>query len=281
MRISNSLLLMLLALCLRLPLLAQTDSRMLPVQAESRPPLPQTDSVRLRTTATLLGVGGTNLLDTYLSQEKFSGLGLTFLSSTALEKSYARWSTVMQHEANFSLTTDRSENAKELQGDYSFFWGRLRAWHFFGDRLRLQAGGMLRANVGFVYNTVNSNNPAQARLSLLVMPAGAATYRFRLFGQAWAAHYEIQLPLAGLMFSPNYGQSYYEIFSRGNYDHNIVPTTFVSAPTFRQQAYIDWQANRRIALRVGYLGHYQQSEVNQLKTHTYGHRVMIGVVIKK
>ena len=237
----------------------------------------QTDSTRIRTTANMVGFGPTNLLDTYLSQEKFEGAGFTFLNITKKERPGKRWTTIVQHEANFSFADDRAERSEEMEGSYSIYWGRYLSLRLPAN-WKLEAGGLLNGNVGFIYNTSNSNNPAQARLSVNVMPSAIVTKPFCLFGQQFAARYEIDLPLVGLIFSPNYGQSYYEIFNRGNYDHNIVPTTFISAPSLRHQLTIDWRAGRTWDLRVGYLGNYQQAEVNNLKQHVYNHRLMIGVV---
>ena len=135
-----------------------------------------TDSTRIRTSVDMVGVGGTNILDTYLSQEKFSGTGLSYLHLSEWQNKDSRWSTIIQQEVNLSFTKDRSEKVDELQGDYGFFWGKYYNWSLFDHRLKIQAGGLINANIGFIYNTANSNNPAQGRLSANIMPSGVATY---------------------------------------------------------------------------------------------------------
>ncbi|NPD92913.1 DUF3316 domain-containing protein [Xylanibacter muris] len=235
-------------------------------------------SGKIITTSYSIGIGTTEILDTYLSQEHFSGTGITFLATSDRIRPGRKWSTTVQHQANLSATHDRADNFDELEGSYNFFWGRMRNWYLCDSHLRLQAGATGNTGIGFIYNISGGNNPAQARFHIDVRPAASAAYRFDIGRCRITAGYSFDMALAGLMFSPNYGQSYYEIFSRGDYDRNIVPTTAVSMPYFRQQLTVDINVGRKLSLRAGYLGDYQQSHVNSLKQHIYSHRFMIGFI---
>ena len=236
----------------------------------------------LRENALMLGVGYTDILDTYLSPEKYRGTDLRFMSHTRREKDSTCLVHQLLHEGSIATADNRSGNGGEIGGGYTFAYSLLRKWQMpVGScHLRLLAGGTAELSVGFLYNTRGSNNPAQARLALQLKPTVAADFDFRLFRRQqrpFTLHYEASAPLCGLMFSPNYGQSYYEIFSRGNYDHNCVPTTIASTPSLRQMLTLDFRA-LHTTWRIGYLGDWRQASVNNLKQHTYTHALVFGIV---
>jgi len=232
---------------------------------------------KIITNAQMIGIGAVNILDTYLSPEKYRGTELRYISHTLRERRDSRWSRLIVHQGNMSYSDNCSGNGGEIAGAYTFSYGVHYNWNFFDGSLNVKAGAQADVNVGFLYNTRNSNNPAQARLSLNISPSAAATYRFRLWQHNYSLRYELSVPLIGMMFSPNYGQSYYEIFSRGNYDHNIVPTTFGSTPSLRQMLTFDFSLGRT-TLRLGYMGDFQQARVNNLKYHSYSNMLFIGIV---
>lgn len=238
-------------------------------------------SNKVITNTQMLGMGAVNTLDTYLSPEEYTGTELRYISHSVRENG-TKLSRELVHQAQILSVRNRRENNNELGGFYNFQYNwqyALGQWNVGEGELRLKVGGGVDTRLGFLYNMRNSNNPAQAYGQVNIAPNAVAAYRFRLRNLPFQLRYEVQVPLLGLAFSPNYGQSYYEIFTRDNYDHNLVVTTPVSAPSLRQQLTLDFTV-RHTTFRVGYLGDYQQAKINQLRQHVWSNLLVLGIVRK-
>jgi len=225
----------------------------------------------------LFGAGATNLLDTYLSPEKYRGTDYRLSSLSERRRDTSRVSFMQMVNVSLQTADNRSSNGNLLGGLASYAFG----WHYhlqlFGERVELQVGALADLSLGFVYSTRNGNNPAQLRAAADVRPSVAATCPFRLWRVPLSARLQADAPLCGLMFSPRYGQSYYEIFYRNDYDRNLVPTTFVSTPSVRYTLSLDFPL-LGTTWRVGYMGDIRQSHVNDIKTHTWTHAAVVGFV---
>ena len=233
------------------------------------------------TNTQMFGIGNVNTLDTYLSPEEYTGTELRYVSHSIRENG-SKLSRELIHQAQILSVHNRKENNNEIGGFYNFQYNwqyALGKWNVGEGELLLKAGGGIDTRLGFLYNTRNSNNPAQAYAQMNIAPNAVLAYRFRLGNIPFQLRYEVQSPLLGLTFSPNYGQSYYEIFTRNNYDHNLVVTSPVSTPSLRQLLTIDITV-RHTTVRLGYLGDYQQAKVNQLRQHVWSNLLVLGIVRK-
>ena len=105
-----------------------------------------------------------------------------------------------------------------------------------------------------------------------------ARYAFSLCGLPMKVRLQTDIPLLGVAFGPDYGQSYYEIFSLGHYDHNVCFTHPLNAPSAHVLFTLQVPMGRRAVLSVGYDGDIRQSHVNHLKRHHWSHRFVIGYV---
>lgn len=228
---------------------------------------------RTITNAKMVGVGYQNVQDTYLSPLSYSGAEIRYMSHTMRENDSSQWSRIIINEGSASKSTDNSGNGTFLTGMYRFEYGVVRSWTLMDDNLKLSVGGEADATAGFIYNLRGGNNTAQARASLNVGPKFRALYNIKKVKLSM----EMSTPLMGLCFSPNYGQSYYEIFSRGDYDGNVVPTTFIATPSLRCIVAADVDL-LNTHWRIGWLGDYHQQKVNGLKQHIYSNDLFIGIV---
>ena len=145
------------------------------------------------------------------------------------------------------------------------------------SNFKLLAGGLIDLNGGFVYNLRNGNNPAQARAYINLDASGMAIWDLRIKNYPISLRYQVNLPFAGVMFCPNYGQSYYEIFTLGNWGGVINFTSLHNQPSLRQMLTVDFPVGRA-KMRLAYLWDAQQAKVNDIRMHTYSHVFMVGFV---
>ena len=232
---------------------------------------------RNSTAAWMVGLGSVRQLDTYLSPLEYKGIQLSTLRETQRMTHLADGRISFQSllQGAFSIAENRPATANYWGGHLNYDAG----WHYNWQPargLRLMAGGMIGAEVGCLYNDRNGNNPVQARLNADLSASAAANYTFRLRHKMLSLRYQVNIPVAGCMFSPQYGQSYYEI-SLGNRDHNVVFTHPANAFSCWQLFTLDIPL-QRYTLRSGYLCDIHQSHANHIKVHDYSHSFMIGLV---
>lgn len=228
--------------------------------------------------ATLYGAGFTNILDTYLSPMEYTGPEIRILRESMRMTKLMEGKVSVQSlfQANLSMAKNRAETSNEMAGMVN--WNYALHYQFrLTESLKILVGPMLDLNGGFIYNMRNSNNPAQAKAYINLATSGMMIYRFKIGNYPFVARYQANLPIIGVMFSPEYGQSYYEIFSLKHGGKNVLFTSLHNQPSLRQLATLDfpiWSIN----MRFGYLCDIQQAKVNQLKSHTWSHSFMIGFV---
>ena len=111
--------------------------------------------------------------------------------------------------------------------------------------------------------------------------SGMAIYHFQLFRKELTARLQLDLPLAGAMFAPEFGQSYYEIFGLGHADGVVAFTHPFNSPSWRQMLSLDiplrWR-HHSSTLRIAYTGDIYQSDINGIRCHIFRHALSLGFV---
>lgn len=236
------------------------------------------DDSRYTIRSTMYGVGHANVLDTYLSPIEYTGIELRLSrENMRMTKLFdGNVSTQSFFQSHLAYTKNPTETSNTISGLANWNYGLYYQFRI-TENLKLLAGGVGDFNLGFVYNIRNSNNPSNAKAYINLAASGMAIYHFKIKRYPMVVRYQANLPLAGIMFSPHFQQSYYEIFTLGNTSGIVRFTSLHNQPSVRQMLSLDFPVSSS-KLRVSYLCDIQQSEVNQIKSHMYSHAFMIGFV---
>jgi hypothetical protein len=227
---------------------------------------------------TLLGIGGYRMSDTYLSPEKYGGVGFRFMNERMRLTKLLEYKISRQNIVNvdISSTMNGAENANFLSGfvDYSVGYHYL----FLPDPyFKIKVGGSIRSMFGMAYNTRNGNNPLTVHADIDLNFSLIAIYEFHIKKYPLTIRYQFETPFAGVLFSPVYNQSYYEIFSLGNTAEIFNFNSFDNKFAMRNSCTLDFPVGG-MTLRTGYFGTYYSTHIHRIDRYIISHNLMFGFV---
>jgi len=248
----------------------------LSASAESEPL--RADSVSLPVSGTYgLEIGSRQALDTYLSPLPYSGTWLAAYGNWQKALPFDPRHTTMEFDALLGggRLINRAGTAMELNLDVRFGFG-LKWRTTLPTATQVAAGGALDIDGGMLYLTRNGNNPVSAKGNVALSITGAISHPIKIGRLPILLYDEVRIPTIGAFFSPQYGETYYEIYL-GNRKGLV---------------HCGWWGNHfridnllgatldfgRTAMTVGYRFRADTSWVCNLNTHIYTHSFVIGVI---
>lgn len=231
--------------------------------------------------STMIGMGRYNIMDTYLSpgsNMNYSGFALRVTDERMKYTKLCDGRILRQQlfQIDYASTLNPAGTLREYAGFIDYTLG----YHYdfpVLPGLRLLAGASAHVLLGGIYNIQSSNNPASAKADLDLNLSGMAFYSFKIGKLPLFLRYQLQLPFAGVLFSPKYGQSYYEIFQLGN-SSGVVPfTSFHNKFVVKNTLTVDIPLPF-ITLRAGYMGSQYHLDVNGIQSHLNSRYFVIGFV---
>ncbi|MDE5550756.1 MAG: DUF3316 domain-containing protein [Bacteroidaceae bacterium] len=236
--------------------------------------------------SSMVGCGASNVLDTYLSPYNYTGTDFRVQRET--QRMTTLWQGRVSNQSLIDLNVAINKNHLKTKDEYAGGIRYSQGWfyNFMGgdivnpverssSRWNFAAGLAVSAYLGAVYIDRSGNNPAQAKADFMIDASGMVSYDMTIAQRHYLWRYQVSVPMMGIAFSPNYGQSYYEAFSLRQYDHNVLFAYPGNMPSMRHRLTLDMPI-RRYVVRVGYVAQFNQSVFNHLKYHSYTHDFMIG-----
>ena len=222
-------------------------------------------------------IGGTSVLATYLSPLRYTGNKYTASGYWTKAMPFNPQHAVMDFKG--SVSYDRLMNPAKtaimigLNG--SFSWGM--AWRKkFAKNMQFTVGGALQIAGGAYYLMRNSNNPVQALANGSIDLTGSVSIPFKIGKLPILFSDRVQIPSLGVFFSPQYGETYYEIYL-GN--HKGLVHAGWWGNNFRIDNLLSFTLDfGKTSMTIGYSISAYNQWVNYLNTKIITNSFVIGVV---
>jgi len=229
------------------------------------------------TSAFMLCGGSLHLADTYLTPLHYDGwmAAISYERSQAMKFNPRQWAMSLGFTVDGGQTRNPARNASMWMLDIEARWRMMRRWQLPAG-VALNIGGATTLGGGALYLARNGNNPAAARAAWSVDISARATWRTHISALPVTLGYDAVMPLAGVFFSPDYGQLYYEIYLG---DTSGVVRGLWPGNYFRldNKVYADLHLGGT-TLRLGYACDIRSTKTRGIVTRQVSHCAVIGVV---
>lgn len=173
------------------------------------------------------GISVLTLLDAYLSPLTYTGAAAYYQRSS--QKLFSSDNLNLSYETKLRLIGGVTYN-KAFSAGITHIGGRISWGPFYyfklSDNFRLRAGGNINAAAANNNQTRNVNNPVNFDFNTNLNAAAEVKYKLKLFRKQLIIFGNLDFPLAGVMFVPRSGISYYQLVELGDFDHTIHFSSF-------------------------------------------------------
>jgi hypothetical protein len=233
----------------------------------------------IRNSGWTLGYGHISVYDEYLSPSVYKG------SVYRIDYNSMRYISTNTNKVSLNWTfmgeMGITDNAS---GTNSIFYASVRPgmgiyYHFRPlPNLKIMTGGIWDLIFANKYSFSNGNNPYSADLSTHLNAAGMAQYSFKIKTFPIILRYSASVPMAGVMFVPEYGASYYEMFALGKLQNAFHFASFHNYLAFKSSLTADLLFKKWI-VRIAYYHDYQKNNANSLHFESLQNVFSIGTVV--
>lgn len=224
-----------------------------------------------------LEIGRRNVLATYLSPLHYSGKSTGIYGEWSKAMPFSPEHAIMHFDTEISVSNllNPPKTAAMLGMSGSFNWGM--SWRKrLPAQFQVTAGGTIGIEGGAYYLLRNGNNPVEAIADVSLSLRASVSKPIKIGRLPILLRDEASLPSLGVFFSPQYGETYYEIylgnhknlFHAGWWGNNFRFDNLLSAT-------LDFG---RTAMTVGYRFNAYTQWASYLNTKIICHSFVIGVI---
>lgn len=236
----------------------------------------KSETVRPVMSAYMVDLGSASVLDTYLSSIRYKGvnLRLSYERMQAMKFNPDKWIMQLEAGVDYSPAKNPSKDISIHTLMADFKWGMMHRWRV-SPELQLFGGGNAEFRGGALYAPANSNNVVSVKINMGLNFTGMAVYNRKIGRLPVIFRYQATLPIVSASYSPEYGESYYEMYV-GNHSGLVYVGWIGNHFTMQNLLTADMHFGNT-TLRVGYRGVIETSWVNNLNTQIFRNSLVLGV----